>query len=108
VDKKDILNIRRSVGKRIKIARIEGDVSQDRLAEWLGVTQKTISAWENGRSEIGTSVLYKIALALGKSPDYFLTFPTGTDQAAQYLPGASAKALAEKKAAWRQTERRAA
>ena len=39
------------VGKRIKIARIETDVSQEALAHALDVSQKTVSAWESGEIE---------------------------------------------------------
>ncbi len=34
--------------KRLKIARIECDLSQDDLAKAIGVTRQTISAIENG------------------------------------------------------------
>jgi len=59
------------VGKRIKIARIEADISQERLAEELEVSQKTVSAWEAGRNEIGASNIQRMAMILGKPVDYF-------------------------------------
>ena len=35
------------IGKRIKALRKRDDVTQDRLAEVLGVTSQAISKWEN-------------------------------------------------------------
>lgn len=45
-------NFKVDIGKRIKIARIETDVSQESLAEMLGVSPQTVSAWESGRNQI--------------------------------------------------------
>ena len=36
--------------KRLKIARVEMDMSQDDLARAVGVTRQTISKWEGGHS----------------------------------------------------------
>ena len=48
------------VGKRIKIARIETDVSQEALAHALDVSQKTVSAWES----VDTAAANRAMLAL--------------------------------------------
>ncbi len=59
------------VGKRIKIARIETDVSQESLAHALDVSQKTVSAWESGRNQITAAKLNEIAAILHKPISYF-------------------------------------
>ena len=59
------------VGKRIKIARIETDVSQEALAHALDVSQKTVSAWESGRNQITAAKLNEIAVYLHKPISYF-------------------------------------
>lgn len=59
------------IGRRIVIARDEKYLDQTQLADAIHVTQKTISFWENGKSEIGTLDLYRLANVLGKSVDWF-------------------------------------
>lgn len=41
-----------------------GDLSQERLANRLGVTDVTVSRWENGRVEVSRPVMEAIAEAL--------------------------------------------
>lgn len=56
------------VGQRIKACRNEQNMTQDFVAEQLGVTRQTISNWENGRSYpdiervIRLSELYHLSL----------------------------------------------
>lgn len=38
------------IGRRIKALRSRDDVTQDKLAEALGVTSQAISKWENDES----------------------------------------------------------
>ena len=38
------------INKRIKDARLQKNITQEDLAEHLGVTRQTISSWENGKS----------------------------------------------------------
>ena len=64
-------NASRSLGKRIKIARIESDVSQESLAYALGVATQPVSAWESGRNQISAVMLHQIAHELNKPVAYF-------------------------------------
>jgi transcriptional regulator with XRE-family HTH domain len=62
----------KKLGKKIKLARIEADMTQEGLAEATGILQKSISRYENGVSLPTLETLEKIADALRKSFGYFL------------------------------------
>ena len=64
-------NFKVDIGKRIKIARIESDTPQEALAEMLGVSPQTVSAWESGRNQITAAKLNEIAVYLHKPISYF-------------------------------------
>lgn len=59
-------------GKKIKIARIENDMTQNQLAEAIGGMQKSISSYETGTSFPSLETLEKIAKTLKKPFAYFL------------------------------------
>ena len=54
--------------KRLKIARIEMDMSQEDLANAVGVTRQTISAIEKGKNNISIERLPDLAVALHTTP----------------------------------------
>ncbi|MGD1042389.1 MAG: helix-turn-helix transcriptional regulator [Sedimentisphaerales bacterium] len=62
----------KKLGKKIKLARIELDLTQTNLAKKMGVKQKSISRYENGISLPSIETLVKIAKVLKKSAGYFL------------------------------------
>ena len=53
--------------KRLKIARIEHDMSQDDLAKAVGVTRQTIGAIENGSYNPTLKLCIEICKATGKT-----------------------------------------
>lgn len=53
--------------KRLKIARIEKDMSQDDLAKAVGVTRQTIGAIENGSYNPTLRLCVEICRATGKT-----------------------------------------
>lgn len=53
--------------KRLKIARIEKDMSQDDLAKAVGVTRQTIGAIENGSYNPTLRLCVDICKATGKT-----------------------------------------
>ncbi len=55
--------------KRMKIARIEKDLSQEQLAEQLGVTRQTIGLIESGSYNPTLKLCIAICQALGKTLD---------------------------------------
>ncbi len=62
----------KTLGKKIKIARIELDLNQTELAEKIGAKQKSISRYETGLSMPSIETLVKIAKVLKKPAAYFL------------------------------------
>lgn len=60
--------------KRITQLRMEKNLSQIALSMKLNVSQKTISAYENGKSDPSISVLKKMAEIFGTSVDYIIGY----------------------------------
>jgi len=65
------IEVRKS-GKKIKLARIELDLTQTQLAQKINAKQKSISRYETGASLPSIKNLVKIAKALKKPAGYFL------------------------------------
>ena len=63
---------KKKLGKKIKLARIELDMTQTDLAKAIKAKQKSISRYETGLSLPSLESLEKIAKALKKSFGYFL------------------------------------
>ena len=57
---------------RLKELRLENNLSQQKLAEKIGVTQKAIDFWEKGINEPKVSYVIKLAIFFGVSADYLL------------------------------------
>lgn len=55
--------------KKIKIARIEKDLSQEQLADLVGATRQTISMIEAGKFNPSLQLCISICKALGKTLD---------------------------------------
>ncbi len=53
--------------KRMKIARIENDLSQEQLAEIVGVSRQTIGLIEAGNYNPSINLCISICKALGKT-----------------------------------------
>lgn len=53
--------------KKMKIARIEAEVSQERLAEIVGVTRQTINLIESGNYNPSLKLCLEICRALNKT-----------------------------------------
>lgn len=62
----------KKLGKKIKLARIEVDLTQTELAERINAKQKSISRYETGASLPSLETLVRIAKALKKPAGYFL------------------------------------
>jgi transcriptional regulator with XRE-family HTH domain len=60
------------LSKRIKQLREENSLSQQKLAETLGVTQQAVAKWEGGKAEPDSTMLLKIADMFNVSLDYLL------------------------------------
>jgi len=62
----------KKLGKKIKLARVELDLTQTQLAEKINAKQKSISRYETGATLPSIRTLVKTATALKKAPGYFL------------------------------------
>jgi len=62
----------KKLGKKIKLARVEIDMTQADLAKATELMQKSISRYENGLSLPSLETLEKIAKKLKKPFGYFL------------------------------------
>ena len=61
-----------SLGKRLKITRIERGISQRRLAQQTGLRQSHLSMIENDKHDPSATIVRTLARALGVSADYLL------------------------------------
>ena len=61
----------RHVGLRIRMRRKEIGVSQERLAEALGITFQQVQKYERGANRVSASKLWEIAHALRTPVSYF-------------------------------------
>lgn len=62
----------KAIGKRIKIARIKADLTQERLAENVGVSATYMSNIETGTTRVSLTTLVTIANALSVTVDDLL------------------------------------
>lgn len=64
--------VRKSLGEVIKEHRTRCGMTQEFLAEQLGVSRQAVSKWENGTSEPTTSNLLALTKLFGVSAEEFL------------------------------------
>ncbi len=62
----------KAIGKRIKIARIKADLTQEKLAEAVGISPTHLSNIETGTTRVSLSVVVGIANALKVTSDDLL------------------------------------
>ena len=64
--------VRRSLGETLKDHRTRCCMTQEFVAEHLGVSRQAVSKWENGTSDPSTSNLLALAKLYGVSPEELL------------------------------------
>lgn len=64
--------LRRSLGEVLKDHRIQNHMTQEFVAEHLGVSRQAVSKWENGTSDPSTSNLLALVKLYGISPEELL------------------------------------
>ncbi len=69
------------VGSRVRMRRLMAGLSQEKLADGLGITFQQVQKYEKGTNRIGASRLQAIADILGVHPSFF--FQEGDDAAAR-------------------------
>ncbi len=65
-------NIAKSIGKKIKIARLKKELTQEELAEICEVSTNHICSIENGASNCSFNLMIKICKTLHITPNYLL------------------------------------
>ena len=60
------------VAERIKTLRNEMGIGQNLLAQELGLSNASISYWENAKQEPSAQAIFKLAEYFGVSADYIL------------------------------------
>lgn len=62
----------KTIGEKIQILREERNLKQKELAELAGITEATLSRYENGKREPKGEIISKLATVLNVSTDYLL------------------------------------
>ena len=70
--RKETAAVRRSLGEALKAHRTECMMTQEFVAEHLGVSRQAVSKWENGTSDPSTSNLLALAKLYGISAEELL------------------------------------
>ena len=71
-DRKENTQMRKSLGETIKLYRTERKMTQEFVAESLGVSRQAVSKWESGVSDPSTSNLFALAKLFGVSVEELL------------------------------------
>ena len=62
----------KTLGEVIKNQRVERKMTQEFVAEYLGVSRQAVSKWESGASDPSTSNLLALAKLFGTTPEELL------------------------------------
>ena len=62
-----------SLGEQIREQRIKKGMSQEKLAEQIGVSRQAVAKWESGQSAPNTENLFKLAQICGISVDHLMS-----------------------------------
>ena len=73
------MDIKRAVGKRIKVVRQGNGLTQDQLAEQLGLSSKYISGIERGVENPTMDILLRVAKVLNIEPYNLFLFGESED-----------------------------
>lgn len=83
------------VGSRVRFRRMLLGMSQEKLAERLGLTFQQIQKYEKGINRIGASRLFDLAQVLAVPVQFFYEEAPGNGEAPHALPDGFAEAPAE-------------
>ena len=72
--------VAKSLGEALKENRIRCQMTQEFVAETLGVSRQSVSKWENGSSDPNTSHLIALAKLYKISPEELLECATRTPE----------------------------
>lgn len=88
----------KAVADRIRECRKHRGLTQEQVAQWLGMNRANISNYEGGRVVLPADSLYKLAQILSVSADYLLTgsYTVFENQEACKISGDYLRGLEEK------------
>lgn len=74
------------IGARVKLQRLELELSQVQLAQKVGVAWQSVQNWETGKTGISSKRLSQLSEALRVPPSFFLgeTAPKEVDEVTLY------------------------
>lgn len=61
----------KTIAERLRAARLQAGLNEKHVADFLGVSQSVISAWENGTRSINVGRLYQLSSLFGCPEEYF-------------------------------------
>ena len=73
------------LGERIKQARLRAHLSQEKVAELIGVSRQAVTKWESGLSAPSTDNLFKLAEVLGTTVDILIAPEDNTASVAEQV-----------------------
>ena len=59
-----------ALGERIRQCRVDAHLSQEKVAELVGVSRQAVTKWETNQSAPSTENLFRLAEILGTSVDF--------------------------------------
>lgn len=77
--KKEVFQAQRTLGETIREYRSRCKMTQEFVAESLGVSRQAVSKWESGASDPSTSNLFALAKLFGVSAEELLKGVCGPD-----------------------------
>ncbi len=81
-------SVDRHVGMRLRVLRLNHNMSQSELGDSVGVTFQQIQKYERGANRIGASRLWKLCVIFNAKPNYFFEGLTSenekTEDASEY------------------------
>ncbi|MEM8663045.1 MAG: helix-turn-helix transcriptional regulator [Pseudomonadota bacterium] len=83
------------VGSRVRLRRLELGLSQEKLADQLGITFQQVQKYERGTNRIGASRLHQIAIVLQAPITYFFEGAADTQEAVNQETTPLSKALGD-------------
>jgi transcriptional regulator with XRE-family HTH domain len=63
-----------TIGEKIKELRRKNDVTQEKLADYLGISYQSVSKWETGAAQPDVSLIIPLANFFGATPDELFDF----------------------------------
>lgn len=74
-----------TLGERIKQCRQAAHLSQEKVAELVGVSRQAVTKWESDQSAPNTENLFKLAQVLGTTVDFLITQEGSTMSTAEQV-----------------------